>query len=36
MSVVEFFRLFGAAGFLLVCGIGILMQLTYGFAEREW
>jgi len=36
MCVVEFFRLFGAVAFLLVCGIGILMQLTFAFAEREW
>lgn len=36
MCVVEFFRLFGAVAFLLVCGIGILMQLTYGFSEQEF
>ena len=36
MSVVEFFRLFGAVAFLLLCVAGILSQLTFGFAEREW
>jgi hypothetical protein len=36
MSVVEFFRLFGAAAFLLVFVGGIMLQLTFGFSEREW
>lgn len=36
MSVVEFFRLFGAVAFLLLFVVGIMLQLTYGLAEREW
>jgi len=36
MSVVEFFRLFGAAALLLVFVGGIMLQLTYGFSEQEF
>jgi hypothetical protein len=36
MSVVEFFRLFGAAAFLLLFVGGVMLQLTYGFCEDEW
>jgi len=36
MSLLEFFRMSGAIGFCFIVVLGIAMQLTYGFSEREW
>ncbi len=35
MSPVEFFRLFGVAGLLLLCIAGVMTQLTFGFCEDD-
>jgi hypothetical protein len=36
MDPLDFLRLFGCVGFVFLCMLGIAMQLTFGFAEREW